>query len=386
MSFSNYQTHNFSHSHAHTHTTLRTCSPLGGAAGSRHRDTTEERQWCRKRRCPLQLAAVLSGGQCLRVWIQGWGVPSPLSLRSVVGLQSAVLLFQPLDLLHQRLVHRVSLNQTVDLILKRQIHLQWCLLGGWDLTTNIEQRFSPAGCRTAGPSPPAGWRCPCDRCPFRGDTIMVMATHISQWCSSDYRGGHEPKVLQSFMNHVLDEVDLQRGERSGSSLSNHLRDVLGERRGHGCRQRWTWRCRRGCQRRKSPACGCAVHRFTCCCPSLDRRVVAQLRLNPVRSPQFWSEEGRGWLAKTGLLGWSWRGTNFPLQTGAAGSTGLEMKTCTCYPSALRAVVPRGLRLYLGDVTWLVCHSRHWLLLFDGRGLVGRQRAEASPRGGYQRRP
>lgn len=49
-------------------------------------------------------------------------------------------------------------------------------------------------------------------------------------------GWDEPEFLQSFMNHVLDEVDLQGGERSSSSLSNHLRDVLGEGGGHGCRQ------------------------------------------------------------------------------------------------------------------------------------------------------
>lgn len=61
---------------------------------------------------------------------QGQGVPPALDPRSVVGLQPAVLLFQPLDLLHQRLVDGVSLNQTVDLILKRHIHIQWCLLRG----------------------------------------------------------------------------------------------------------------------------------------------------------------------------------------------------------------------------------------------------------------
>lgn len=39
---------------------------------------------------------------------------------SVVGLQPAVLLSQLLDLLHQRLVHGVPLDQTVDLVLKRE--------------------------------------------------------------------------------------------------------------------------------------------------------------------------------------------------------------------------------------------------------------------------
>lgn len=67
-----------------------------------------------------------------------------------------------------------------------------------------------------------------------------------------------------------------------------------------------------------------THRFTCCCTSLNRRVIAQLGLNTVSSPEawFWSEEGRGWLAKMGLMGWSGSGTNFPLQTGAAGFIGL----------------------------------------------------------------
>ena len=38
------------------------------------------------------------------------------------------------------------------------------------------------------------------------------------------------------MDHVLDEVDLEGGERSSSSLSDHLSDVLGERGGRSCRQ------------------------------------------------------------------------------------------------------------------------------------------------------
>lgn len=41
---------------------------------------------------------------------------------SVVGLQPTVLLSEPLDFLHQRLVHWVFLDQTVDLILKHVGH------------------------------------------------------------------------------------------------------------------------------------------------------------------------------------------------------------------------------------------------------------------------
>lgn len=107
--------------------------------------------------------------------------------RSVVGLQPAVLLFQPLDLLHQGLVHGVFFNQTVDLILKKQIHAQWCLLRG-TISQPMQQRFSPAGCRTAGPSPLADLRCLCGRCPWRGDANTVMTTHLSQRCLSDYLG------------------------------------------------------------------------------------------------------------------------------------------------------------------------------------------------------
>lgn len=48
-----------------------------------------------------------------------------------------------------------------------------------------------------------------------------------------------PEVLQSLVDHVLDEVDLQGGERSSSCLSNHFCDVLGERGGNRRRQSWT---------------------------------------------------------------------------------------------------------------------------------------------------
>lgn len=44
--------------------------------------------------------------------------PGNVRCCSVVGLQPPDLLPQPLDLLHQRLVHRVLLHQTVDLVLR----------------------------------------------------------------------------------------------------------------------------------------------------------------------------------------------------------------------------------------------------------------------------
>lgn len=51
---------------------------------------------------------------------QNLPVPRPPWTRgSVVGSQPPVLLFQPLDLLHQGLVHGVLLDQTVDLVLER---------------------------------------------------------------------------------------------------------------------------------------------------------------------------------------------------------------------------------------------------------------------------
>lgn len=54
----------------------------------------------------------------LNITIWEEALPERLNSGSVVGPQPAVLLLQPLDLLHQRLVHRVFLDQAVDLILK----------------------------------------------------------------------------------------------------------------------------------------------------------------------------------------------------------------------------------------------------------------------------
>lgn len=51
----------------------------------------------------------------------------------------------------------------------------------------------------------------------------------------------QPEVLQSFVDHVLDEVDLQGGERSVAALAEHLDDVLGQRGGDGRRRQGrTW--------------------------------------------------------------------------------------------------------------------------------------------------
>lgn len=124
------------------------------------------------------------------------------------------------------------------------------------------------------------------------------------------------------------------------------------------------------------------HKCTCYCGW----IVAQLILNAIGPPEarFRGEEGWCWLAKIGLKGRGGRGMNFTLQTGTASFMGLKMKTC--YPAALHTAVFTGLSLYLRGVTWLGHHSRCWLLLFDGGGLVDRQRAEASPCGGYQRCP
>lgn len=40
--------------------------------------------------------------------------------------------------------------------------------------------------------------------------------------------GARPEVLESFVDHVLDEVDLQGGERGVATLAEHLDDVLGQ--------------------------------------------------------------------------------------------------------------------------------------------------------------
>lgn len=54
--------------------------------------------------------------------------------------------------------------------------------------------------------------------------------------------GFKPEVFQSFVDHVLDKVDLQGAERSVAALAEHLDDVLGQRGGDGrCRQGCTWR-------------------------------------------------------------------------------------------------------------------------------------------------
>lgn len=82
-------------------------------------------------------------------------------LWSVVGPQLAVLLSQPLDLLHQRLVHGEFLHQTVDLV-------------------QLDVKLS-------------------DHLHLEVDDVSV--TGVSA-------------VLHGVMDHVLDEVDLQGGERS----------------------------------------------------------------------------------------------------------------------------------------------------------------------------
>lgn len=89
------------------------------------------------------------------------GITDTLMLWSVVGPQLAVLLSQPLDLLHQRLVHGEFLHQTVDLV-------------------QLDVKLS-------------------DHLHLEVDDVSV--TGVSA-------------VLHGVMDHVLDEVDLQGGERS----------------------------------------------------------------------------------------------------------------------------------------------------------------------------
>lgn len=68
--------------------------------------------------------------------------------------------------------------------------------------------------------------------------ISLRVDTTTLWCESVVRT--RPEVLQGFMDHVLDEVDLKWSERSRTSLTHHLSNVLGQSGGDGRGQNRSW--------------------------------------------------------------------------------------------------------------------------------------------------